>query len=591
MLKYNTPAEQDELFRKHKKLTRGYGSDRATFPKMKVAILSGVTVHPLKDILETLILDGGFQPEFFEGDYNAFAFEARFSEELIQFEPEFVYLHTTIDNVVGKPSIASSESEATALVENFVEEIQSATTALIRRTNASVVINTLEFPNFRMNGNFEAVASGGMVRFISDVNDRLCQIARNNSRVLINDMNYLAAKVGLENWRNDQSYAAFKQPLTRRAVVETARSVSALVLAAKGKSGKCLVLDLDNTMWGGIIGDDGVDGVEIGPDTPKGEGYHAFQSAIKPLLDRGIAFGVCSKNEEATGLAGLNRTEMVIKEADFHAIRINWNQKSENLKALKQIFNVGYDAMVFIDDSPFEREEVRFTLPDVKVPDVEPNPWSYIQALSNSYAFETVVLTDEDLKRGESFRSMATLASKVDEGGDVSDFLKSLEMEAAICTVSEATQTRVYQLINKTNQFNLTTLRATEAEVTQHLGAETMLTASLKDRNSDYGLVSVLWGEVVGDTFTLRNWVMSCRVFNRRLEEYFFGDLCRRLAQNGVSRITAEYVPSKKNMPVEGLLPRLGFSEIEKEEGRTTFEFDISGGDVGMDAETRELYK
>ena len=278
MLKYNTPAEQDELFRKHKKLTRGYGSDRATFPKMKVAILSGVTVHPLKDILETLILDGGFQPEFFEGDYNAFAFEARFSEELIQFEPEFVYLHTTIDNVVGKPSIASSESEATALVENFVEEIQSATTALIRRTNASVVINTLEFPNFRMNGNFEAVASGGMVRFISDVNDRLCQIARNNSRVLINDMNYLAAKVGLENWRNDQSYAAFKQPLTRRAVVETARSVSALVLAAKGKSGKCLVLDLDNTMWGGIIGDDGVDGVEIGPDTPKGEGYHAFQS-------------------------------------------------------------------------------------------------------------------------------------------------------------------------------------------------------------------------------------------------------------------------------------------------------------------------
>lgn len=590
MLKHSTATEQEELFRKHRKLTRAFKEKRSEFPSLNVAVLSGVTVHPFKDILETLLLEGGFNPTLFEGDYNAYAFEARFSDELVEFNPEIVYLHTTIDNVITRPEISADVDSAKSVIDAYLNEFKASVDALLQRTDATIIVNSLEYPNFRMSGNFEAVAPGGFVRFVNEVNARLADMAQENARVVLSDVNYLSSQVGLENWRDDKSYAAFKQPFTRRAVTEVARSVTALILASKGKSGKCLVLDLDNTMWGGIIGDDGVDNVEIGPETAKGEGYQAFQSAIKPLLGRGIGFGVCSKNEEATGLAGLNRHEMVLKESDFHAVRINWNQKSENLKALKNIFNVGYDAIYFIDDSDFERSEVKFALPDLRVPDVEVNPYSYIKALSDSYAFETLSLTNEDLKRGESFRSMAALSEQTEAGGDIGGFLRSLEMKADICQVTDATQARVHQLINKTNQFNLTTLRMNEADVAKNLNSDLMLTAALKDRNTDYGLISVLWGEREGNQFTLKNWVMSCRVFNRKLEEHFFFELCDRLARDGVTSIAAEYIPSKKNKPVEKLLDKLGFDVIEEDSGRVKYATNLPQQNVADMAETKEIF-
>lgn len=591
MLKFNTPDEQEELFRKHKKLTRSYQEDRGSFPAMKLAILTGVTVHPLKDIIEAMLLDSGFNPTIFEGGYNAYEFESRFSEELVEFQPDTVYVHTTIDNLVLRPEIAADDAAAQSLVERHVSSITGTVDALLERCDAHIIINTIELPNYRINGNFEAVAPGGLVRFVHEINERIVGYSRKNARVSINDINYLSSKVGLEKWRDDHSYAAFKQPLTRRGLTEVARSVVALLLSSKGKAGKCLVVDLDNTMWGGIIGDDGVENVEIGPETAKGEGYRAFQTAIKPLLGRGIAFGVCSKNEEATGLAGLNREEMVLKEADFHAIRINWNQKSENLKALKQIFNVGYDAIMFIDDSEFERSEVRYNLPDLKVPEVIPDPWDYIRAISDSYAFETLTLTQEDLMRGESFRSMAVLSDKVDSGAGIDEFLSSLEMSAEIATVTEATRSRVYQLINKTNQFNLTAQRVTEADVQNHLNDQRMLTASLKDRNSDYGLVSVLWGSYDGPAFTLENWVMSCRVFNRKLEFHFFQDLCARLETSGITKINARFVPSKKNMPVAGLLEKLGFDLVSEDADGTDYELDLLNRSSDLADEIEGLYK
>lgn len=589
MLKHITATEQEELFRKHRKLTREFKEKRNEFPSLNVAVLSGVTVHPLKDIMETLLLDGGFNPSLFEGDYNAYAFESRFSDELVAFNPEIVYLHTTIDNVITRPEISADGETATAVIGAYLNEFKTSVNALLQRTDATIVINTLEYPNFRMSGNFEAVAQGGFVRFIREVNAQLAELARENARIVLNDINYLSSQVGLENWRDDKSFAAFKQPFTRRAITEAARSVTALILASKGKSGKCLVLDLDNTMWGGIIGDDGVDNVEIGPETAKGEGYQAFQRAIKPLLGRGIGFGVCSKNEEATGLAGLNRQEMVLKESDFHAVRINWNQKSENLKALKGIFNVGYDAIYFIDDSDFERSEVKFALPELRVPDVEVDPYSYIKALSDSYAFETLSLTNEDLKRGESFRSMAALSEQTEAGGDIGGFLRSLEMKAVISQVTEATQARVHQLINKTNQFNLTTLRMNETEVARHLNSDLMLTATLKDRNTDYGLISVLWGERDGTQFTLKNWVMSCRVFNRKLEDHFFNELCERLSDAGITSISAEYVPSQKNKPVEKLLDKLGFDVVEEADGRVKYATNLPQPNAAV-AETKEIF-
>lgn len=588
-MKFASPDEQKELFRKHRKITAQHQAQRDQYDSVKIAVLSGVTTSPLAGILEAVLLESGLNPQIMEGDYNAYQFEARFSESLVAFDPDVVHLHTAIDNLTERPDTGASAEAVQQLVERFWREYQATIDALLTRTKAAIIVNNFELPNFRMNGNIEAVVDGGSIRFVNTLNERLANLARDNSRVVLNDVNYLAAKVGLENWRDDNSYIAFKQPFTSRGVTELARSIASLVRSLKGKSNKCLVLDLDNTLWGGIIGDDGVENVLIGMDSPKGEAYLAFHKAVRPLLSRGIAFAVCSKNNEDIARAGLRRAAMHLKEDDFHVVKINWRPKSENIQAIKTALNIGLDSIVFVDDSEFERSEVKFALPTLNVIDAPADPLAFIQALSNTYAFETISLSKEDLKRGESFKAMVEFA-EMSETGSIDDFLRSLQMSCAIGPVTAESETRIHQLINKTNQFNLTTTRVTVGEVQDYAAKGIMLSASLKDRNTDYGIISALWGDIDGSEFKLINWVMSCRVFNRKLEHVFFYRLYEQLKNAGVKKISARYVQSEKNKAFHSLLEELGMTKIRQDGDTTEYECSIPSDSIQELAANEEFY-
>jgi FkbH-like protein len=588
-VKYTSADAQKELFRKHRRLTQGHQDDRDRYVPIKVAFLSGITIHPLKDIVETLLLESGVNPTLYEGDYDSYRFEARFSSALQQFDPEVVYLHTSIDNLQERAEIGADHSSVAALIDRFWDDQMGTIDALLARSRATVIVNTFELPNYRMSGNLEAVADGGMVRYIHTLNQRLADLARDNARVILNDTNYLSAKVGLENWRDDQGYIAFKQPFTSRAVVEIARSLASLILVIQGKANKCLILDLDNTLWGGIIGDDGPENIEIGMDTPRGEAYLTFQKAIRPLLGRGIALAVCSKNDDETARAGLRREAMHLKEEDFHVLRINWNPKSENIREIKDTLNIGLDSIVFVDDSEFERREVRYNLPSLNVIDIQSDPITFIRALSDEYAFETPGLSAEDLKRGSSFKAMVELAQCSGTANE-EGFLASLLMSICISPVSPENEARVHQLINKTNQFNLTTKRMTLADVQAYQASGVMLCVSLKDRSTDYGLISVLWGDMEGDHFKLANWVMSCRVFNRKLEHVVYHRLHNQLVANGVKKISASFVRSAKNNPVATLLTDLGLRISRANNETTLYEVTLPSEAAGNLAEMEKFY-
>lgn len=580
---------QRDLFRKHRKRIAEFDDSRETLPKLKVAILSGVTIHPLRGILEAVLLEDGVDPSFFEGGYNCWEFDARFSQELVDFVPDVVYFHQAIDNLVELPEIAMQEDEARARINAIWLGLKQAIESVLNRTSATVIINTFEFQNFRVNGNFEAVAVGGAVRAVSDINRRLADFARDNRRVLLNDVAWLSAKVGLENWYDAKSFAAFKQPFTARAQTEIALSLAALIRVNRGLAAKGLVLDLDNTLWGGVIGDDGVDGVKIGQGNATAEAYLKFQRAIRPLLGRGIAFAVCSKNEEEIARAGLNRADMILKEEDFHVLKINWNPKSKNISEIRDALNVGMDSLVFIDDSAFERAEVRAALPELNVPEVAADPLQYLQALSHSYAFETSTISDDDRRRGETFKAMIEF-SDAQETHDIEAFLKSQGMSYEISPLTDANAERVHQLINKTNQFNLTTQRMTVPEVDAYRTKGVFLAVSLHDKSTSYGLVSALWGDIQGGDFTLSNWVMSCRVFNRRLEHVVFLQLSRQLRERGVDRVLARYVPSAKNKPVAGLLPSFGMMEVGRDGDAVLYECQLPSPSSDELAKFEELY-
>lgn len=592
MIKYRDAFDQNVIFRKHKRKLRELrsGPKESQSQLLRIAILSGVTIEPVNTLIQFLLEETGFNTEVFLGDYNSFDYESKFSMDLVNFDPDLVYIHTNIDNVVKFPDIADGQLSAEECVKKYLEHITGCIESLLDRTRAMVIMNNLEQPSIRINGNYEGVNPSGNVRFVNSVNDKLADYAHVNNRVLLNDINYLSSKVGLENWRDEKNYLAFKQPFTSRACVELSRSVSSLILASYGKSKKAIVFDLDNTLWGGIIGDDGAENIKIGTENPQSESHLRFQRALRPLLDRGIAFAICSKNELEIAKSGFDRIEMVFSYDDFHVHKINWEAKSKNLRDICSALNIGSDSVVFIDDSEFERNEVNHGLPDIYIPDNADEPISFLQAISDEYVFETTSIVEADRRRNESFKLNINLNVSTDPG-DVKQYLKSLQLRADFDHLNEQNLERVHQLINKTNQFNLTTQRMNIADLRRTHETGVVLTASLKDKNMNYGLVSVLWGSQDStDCFLLQNWVMSCRVFNRNLEYVFFDNLIEKLNQSGITKIKSNYIASAKNRPVEDLHSKLGFKLLYSDEEKHEYEIEIDTRNLLVEEKYKDIY-
>ena len=575
MTPFDYPYDCDVILQKKRRLRRELLTQSGLIPK-KIAILSGSTIGEIKPILELFLLHHGIQPEFYEGEYARYYENAVFDDgSLRAFAPDIIYVHTTVQNLSGLPCPADSDVEAEEKLAAEVLRWQSFWDACCSM-GAIVIQNNFEFPNVRVMGSFEAVDRRGAVRFVRRMNEALARYAEAHRGFLVNDINYLAAELGLDHWFSPTMWYAYQYALDLSAVPALCASIANIIKSLYGKNKKSIACDLDNTLWGGVIGDDGVQGIQLGEESPSGRAFTALQRYLKLVSQTGILLNVNSKNEAEIAKSGFSRPESVLHEEDFICFTANWQPKDENLAQMASQLNLLPESFVFLDDNPAEREIVRRRFPQTAVPELT-EPEHYVRTLARSGYFEVTSLSADDKKRSEMYRENAQRAQAQAAFNDYSDYLRSLEMKAVIAPFDTPHAARINQLMNKTNQFNLTTRRYTDAEVSACMSDGNTLTlyASLADRFGDNGIVSALIGRVQDGILTIEEWVMSCRVFKRDLELAVFDALIAYCRTHNITSIEGDYLPTAKNAYVRTLYPTLGFSQTAESEEGTHYRFDI----------------
>ena len=573
------PFDSALILKNKKKLKRLLLSDGSTRLKKKIAVLGGSTTADIITILELFLLDNGIEPEFYESEYAQYWQDAVFgNEELDNFQPDLVYIHTTSRNINEKVNPTLSKEQAKEILEREFEHLKSAWESLDKKFGCPIIQNNFELPAYRLLGNRDAWDSRGMVNFITRLNVKLYDYAESRENFYINDINYISASFGLDNWNTFQQWYMYKYAMTLDAVPEFSFNIANIVKSIFGKNKKALALDLDNTLWGGVVGDDGVDGIEIGEETPNGQAFREFQSYIKEHKNIGVMLTVCSKNEEENAIAGLNHPDCVLKPDDFVNIKANWENKDININNTASEMNIFPDAFVFLDDNPAERAIVSHQIHGIAVPEME-GVENYIRTVDRNGYFEVTNFSDDDLNRNKMYAANAMRAKSVNSFENYTEYLLSLNMKAEICDFKPMYLQRITQLTNKSNQFNLTTKRYTTAEMEQTVqdSNNIRLCGRLEDKFGDNGIVSVVIGHKELDTVHIDLWLMSCRVLKRDMELAMLDKLVEKSVAAGARKVRGYYYKTAKNKMVSQLFETFGFEKIQINGEDTVWELRLDG--------------
>lgn len=579
---FTYPYDNEFLLRKRKAIRRELENRTGiNYIEKKIAVLGGSTTAEICKLLELFLLYESIKPNFYESEYNKYYEDAVYgNSELDEFQPEIIIVFTSLVNILEKPAIGENRE---AVEEKFQAEMRRFTQIwekLAERYPAAIIIqNNMELSYDAKVGNLEAVVPYGMTRFIEHINQRFADYAVSHDNFYLHDLHGLAARIGLLKWHDRFQYYAYKLAMSYDVIPEVSLGLAKMIRAVLGKNKKCLVLDLDNTLWGGTIGDDGMENIEIGHETPTAEAYTAFQQYVLGLKERGVILAVCSKNEEVVAKTGFDHPDSVLHVDDFVSFRANWEPKNLNIKAIAKEINIGTDSLVFIDDNPAERQLVRDTMPEVAVPEVDPvDVFSYIRAIEGAGYFEPVTISDDDRRRNASYMENKQRRELAETMESYDDFLKSLCMEAEIESFQPIYFERIAQLTNKTNQFNLTTQRYTRADIERMANDQHYITlyGRLVDKFGDNGLVSVIVGEKIGDTLHIRLWLMSCRVLKRGMEYAMVYELKQRAKKSGIKYLRGYYYQTKKNKMVSSLFHDIGFSLMHQDGEDTIWQFNTA---------------
>lgn len=529
--------------------------------KVRIAILGGATTEFLESPLELELETQGLDCELHCSEYNTFVPEMMDGgSPTAAFGPDVAILLLTPFNIADWPAVGDSPERVQALADGLCDHWLGLCAAFHGHTKSEIIVSNLHLLPTRAVGSLGSRLAWEPNSYLRRVNRTLSE--RAPAYVHLFDLETLSADYGTANWFDARFWHHSKQPVSFACLVPFIRNLSAIVGALYGRTAKCLVLDLDNTLWGGVVGDDGLEGIKIGEGDAESEAFKAFQSYLKVLNERGLLLAVCSKNEEENALAPFAELpEMVLKRDDFVAFKANWEPKSENLKAIAEALNIGLDSLVFVDDNPAEREQVRQSLPQVKVVELSEDPSEYPRLLDRSGWLEAIKLTDEDRKKTAQYQENAERQAMQSQAGDYDSYLASLDQRAVIGAFDQKNLDRITQLINKTNQFNLTTQRLTRSEVEALMARDDTVTATVRliDRFGDNGLISVLSGHREDGTLHIDQWLMSCRVFKRGVEQLLANHLFDLARDLGVEKVRGTYIPTPKNKIVADLYPSLGF--------------------------------
>ena len=447
-----------------------------------------------------------------------------------------------------------------------------------------VIFQTIVCPPMPLMGAYDIRSHNTLRAQILELNAKLVKMAVENGDYIL-DIAAVAEMIGTQNWINPSHWNQYKLSCAQELSHIYADHIGRLLGAIRGKSRKCLVLDLDNTVWGGIIGDDGINGIKIGQGDGIGEAYVEVQKMALALRDRGILIAVCSKNDDVVAREPFrSHPDMLLKEEHICVFMANWQNKASNLEVIAKTLNIGLDALVFMDDNPVEREQVRSELPMVAVPELPEDVSYYARTVKNAGYFEAVSFSEEDKIRAAQYSENAKRTELKSVTRDMKQFLTSLEMQIHIAKIDELSLMRATQLINKTNQFNLTTKRYTQNEIETFMRDNNWLSLQvrLEDKFGDNGLISVALVKQEKNCFIIDSWLMSCRVLGRRVEEAVLDAIVQEARLKSILEIVGHYIPSEKNAMVEQHYKKLGFKHLKSgkisEEGRleTFWSMDVA---------------
>lgn len=573
------PFDSDLIRKKRIKFRKQLlADDKVNYLEKRIAILGGSTTSEIKNMLELFLLNQGIKPSFYESEYNQFYEDGMFDNpELVEFNPEIIYIHTSNRNITAWPNVLDKEEDVQVMVKAEADKFTGLWNHLFEKYSCVIIQNNFEMPFYRLLGNQDASMIQGRTRFINLLNEAFYGYAREHDNFYIHDINYESSAYGLEEWSNPFYWHMYKYAMSVPAIPYTAYGVANIIKSCLGKNKKVLALDLDNTLWGGVIGDDGAENIEIGQETSVGQTYSEFQSYVKEQQQLGVLLTVISKNDDDVARTGFARPDSTLKVDDFVAFKANWEPKDRNLVAEASELNLLPESFVFVDDNPAEREIIRQSIPGVAVPEVG-QVESYIQTIDRAGYFEVTKLSEDDIKRNEMYQANAKRNTAQASFTDYGEYLQSLEMVGTIKPFEDIYMSRIAQLSNKSNQFNLTTKRYTQAEIEAIAADDNYITlyGKLEDKFGDNGVVSVVIGRKKGKELHMDLWLMSCRVLKRDMEFAMMDQLVAECKNNGISKIYGYYYPTAKNKMVKEFYGLQGFNKIsEDEDGNSTWEFVI----------------
>jgi FkbH-like protein len=527
----------------------------------RLAMLGNATFDFLLPVLKTVAFASGIDLITYSGAYNQHVQEVLDnSSRLYEFKPDIVVLAADWRSL----ALPEEAEDRDGLVAQKLHEITRLWESVSSRLRAHVIQHNFVVPEISPYAGLSGRLPGGRANVIRQLNLKLAAAAHASTGVTVLDVEEVASLIGKRNWDDPRMWIAAKQYPAAEAAGMLASHQVALLRAILGLSSKCVVLDLDNTLWGGVIGEDGLEGIRLG-GSAEGEAFVEFQRYLSGLRERGIVLAVCSKNNESDAkLPFQQHPEMVLRLDDISVFVANWLPKAENLRTIAAKLNVGIDSLVFIDDNPAERELVRKQISDVYVPELPSDPSLFVQALHREGLFEALTLTSEDKARAGTYRANVCRENLRSGSSSIDEFLESLQMRMELRPFDGPNLPRIVQLINKTNQFNLTTLRMTTEQVKSFAAVNGSYTQfmHLYDRFDDNGITGLIMASSSGEELTIDLWVLSCRVLGRRAEEAMLASVWNSARKRGFKRLRGMYKPSLKNQQVADLYDRMGFQLV-----------------------------
>jgi len=552
----------NQLRRIAKKLDdlKAAGISLSPLKPIRLGVVSNATTQLIESTLKGSALRFGLALDVVHAEFNQIA-QVMFTEPDPFTQQKFDVVLVAIDHH-GLPFVPSPGDVRAAekKLQECLHYLKAIAQAVHCKSKAHVLLQNIAPINQSFAGSYERRLPGTWIWFVNRLNQELDLLDASYTTVV--DIAALAANVGIENWHDPTLWHIAKLPFAQRFNPIYGDWISRILSARLGRSRRCLILDLDNTLWGGVVGDDGLDGIVIGNGNATGEAHLALQKTALELRERGIVLAVSSKNEDSIARSPFRgHPDMILREHHIAVFQANWMDKAANIKAIASILSLGLESMVFVDDNPAERMQVRQALPEVAVPELPNDPALFSRTLIAAGYFESVSFSEEDSKRAAFYQDNAKRAAILSQSTDLNSYLESLEMEATFSPFDQMGVTRITQLINKSNQFNLTTKRYSEAEVRQLIDDPAYFTLQirLKDSFGDNGMISVIICKLGDITWEIDTWLMSCRVLGRRVEEAALAYLVDHALSSGAKKLKGYYLPTLRNTIVKEHYKKLGF--------------------------------